>query len=82
MSSQSIGDTNTQDEVAKKVVFDDANDTDTSNAFVRMSKETFRGGLQVIGQFNLGFILAKDSNGHLWILAPKYNHWLPLTRLR
>jgi DNA mismatch repair protein PMS2 len=40
----------------------------SSASFIRMSKSTFRDGMQVIGQFNLGFILVKCANNHLWIL--------------
>ena len=43
-------------------------DSDSSTPFIRISKSIFRGGMQVIGQFNLGFILAKCSRNHLWIL--------------
>ena len=45
-----------------------ADDRNTSNNnVVSLSKEDFR-HFQVIGQFNLGFILAKCRNNHLWIL--------------
>jgi DNA mismatch repair protein PMS2 len=60
-------------EVDKKVAFDGDEDdggdnSSTSAPFIRISKSTFRNGMQVIGQFNLGFILAKCSRNHLWIL--------------
>lgn len=35
---------------------------------IRMSKSTFRNGMKVVGQFNLGFILAVCSQNQLWIL--------------
>jgi DNA mismatch repair ATPase MutL len=35
---------------------------------VSLSKEEFRHGMEVIGQFNLGFILARCKNNHIWIL--------------
>jgi DNA mismatch repair protein PMS2 len=41
---------------------------DQSTSSIRMSKSTFRNGMQVIGQFNLGFIFAKCSRNQLWIL--------------
>ena len=64
--------------VDKAVAFDD-DDNDGSAAFIRMPKSTFRSGMQVIGQFNLGFILARCSRNHLWILDQhacdeKYNY--------
>eukprot|EP00539_Tryblionella_compressa_P021527 CAMPEP_0178885948 /NCGR_PEP_ID=MMETSP0747-20121128/15676_1 /TAXON_ID=913974 /ORGANISM="Nitzschia punctata, Strain CCMP561" /LENGTH=1246 /DNA_ID=CAMNT_0020554757 /DNA_START=331 /DNA_END=4071 /DNA_ORIENTATION=- len=59
-------------EIDKKVCFDgeDTGDDDAPSdaAFIRISKSSFRDGMQVIGQFNLGFILAKCSRNHLWIL--------------
>jgi len=67
-------------DVDKEVAFDD-DDLDSSNnsGFIRMPKSTFRNGMEVIGQFNLGFILAKCSRNHLWILDQhasdeKYNY--------
>lgn len=63
-----------KDEISRDVRFDeDGNDgsdplSSTSASFIRISKSTFRGGMQVIGQFNLGFILAKCARNHLWIL--------------
>jgi len=62
----------TMNEVDKEVGFDDEydddNDRNSSNPFIRISKSTFRDGMQVIGQFNLGFVLARCSRNHLWIL--------------
>jgi DNA mismatch repair ATPase MutL len=62
----------TMNEIDKEVGFDDELDDDnnrnSSNPFIRISKSTFRDGMQVIGQFNLGFVLAKCSRNHLWIL--------------
>jgi DNA mismatch repair protein PMS2 len=62
----------TDNDVGRKVGFDgeiDREDNDSSSdSFIRISKTTFRDGMQVIGQFNLGFILAKCSRNHLWIL--------------
>mmetsp|Transcript_6923 Transcript_6923/g.7791 ORF Transcript_6923/g.7791 Transcript_6923/m.7791 type:complete len:677 (-) Transcript_6923:215-2245(-) len=68
-------------EVDKEVRFDDEDDDDdddndnkattrnsSSPLFIRISKSSFRDGMQVIGQFNLGFILARCSRNHLWIL--------------
>ena len=68
-------------EIDKEVGFDgddNDNDNDNSTPFIRISKSTFRDGMEVIGQFNLGFILAKDARNHLWILdqhacEEKYN---------
>lgn len=40
----------------------------TKGAKLSLSKEQFRSGMEIIGQFNLGFILAKCENNHLWIL--------------
>ena len=62
----------TMNEIDKEVGFDDEHDDDndrnSSNPFIRISKSTFRDGMQVIGQFNLGFVLARCSRNHLWIL--------------
>jgi DNA mismatch repair ATPase MutL len=62
----------TMNEIDKEVGFDDEydydNDRNSSNPFIRISKSTFRDGMQVIGQFNLGFVLARCSRNHLWIL--------------
>ena len=55
-------------EVVKEVAFDDVGDGNEDSGFIRMPKSTFRSGMQVIGQFNLGFILARCSRNHLWIL--------------
>ena len=46
---------------------------------VRLSKEDFRHDMQVIGQFNLGFIVARCRNHQIWILDQhacdeKYNY--------
>lgn len=47
---------------------DDANSPpEEASNVVSLSKEEFR-HMTVIGQFNLGFILAKCRNNHLWIL--------------
>jgi DNA mismatch repair ATPase MutL len=35
---------------------------------VSLSKNEFRGGMQVLGQFNLGFILCRCEKNNLWIL--------------
>lgn len=35
---------------------------------ISLSKEQFRHEIQVIGQFNMGFILARCKDNHLWIL--------------
>jgi DNA mismatch repair protein PMS2 len=67
-SQQNHNDVGVDDEVVRNVGFENDNDGGDSHGFIRMSKATFRGGLQVIGQFNLGFILAKCSRNHLWIL--------------
>lgn len=66
-------------EVVKEVAFDDEGDGNEDSGFIRMPKSTFRSGMQVIGQFNLGFILARCSRNHLWILDQhacdeKYNY--------
>jgi DNA mismatch repair ATPase MutL len=42
-------------------------DNEPVEASIRLKKEQFR-HMQVIGQFNMGFILAKDSGGNIWIL--------------
>jgi hypothetical protein len=39
-----------------------------TSSIINMSKAQFREGMDVIGQFNMGFILARDTNNHLWIL--------------
>lgn len=39
----------------------------TKNSVVSLTKSDF-GSMHVIGQFNLGFILARCKNNHLWIL--------------
>ena len=54
------------------VAVDEENTTDNASQIgeskvVSLSKEDFR-HMTVIGQFNLGFILAKCRNNHLWIL--------------
>uniref|UniRef100_A0A6V0BI65 MutL C-terminal dimerisation domain-containing protein n=1 Tax=Pseudo-nitzschia australis TaxID=44445 RepID=A0A6V0BI65_9STRA len=47
----------------------DIGDGDSSSSpFIRISKSTFRSGMEVIGQFNLGFILARCPRNHLWIM--------------
>jgi DNA mismatch repair protein PMS2 len=43
-------------------------ENDRSPNSIRMSKSSFRDGMRVIGQFNLGFILAICSQNQLWIL--------------
>ncbi len=68
-----------ENDVAKEVAFDNDDDTEDDSGFIRMPKSTFRNGMQVIGQFNLGFILARCSRNHLWILDQhacdeKYNY--------
>lgn len=65
--------------VDKKVAFDDEGRENEDSDFIRMPKSIFRSGMQVIGQFNLGFILARCSRNHLWILDQhacdeKYNY--------
>lgn len=35
---------------------------------ISLSKDQFRSEMQVIGQFNMGFILARCKRNHLWIL--------------
>lgn len=71
---------NSENEVVKEVAFDDEGDgNEDDSGFIRMPKSTFRSGMQVIGQFNLGFILARCSRNHLWILDQhacdeKYNY--------
>ncbi len=35
---------------------------------ISLSKEQFRNEMQVVGQFNMGFILARCKQNHLWIL--------------
>ena len=58
-----------EDDIVKEVTFDDDGDGDENDSgLIRMPKSTFRNGMQVIGQFNLGFILARCSRNHLWIL--------------
>lgn len=39
----------------------------TSSTSISLSKEQFRQGMEVIGQFNLGFILLRCENDNLWI---------------
>jgi len=43
-------------------------ENESQDSFIRISKSTFRSGMRVIGQFNLGFILALCPQNHLWIL--------------
>jgi DNA mismatch repair ATPase MutL len=38
-----------------------------ADAAIRLKKEEFR-DMQIIGQYNMGFILAKDAGGNIWIL--------------
>mmetsp|Transcript_15990 Transcript_15990/g.40095 ORF Transcript_15990/g.40095 Transcript_15990/m.40095 type:complete len:1090 (-) Transcript_15990:65-3334(-) len=72
--------TSSENDVAKEVAFDDDGDgNEDDSGLIRMPKSTFRSGMQVIGQFNLGFILARCSRNHLWILDQhacdeKYNY--------
>jgi DNA mismatch repair ATPase MutL len=40
----------------------------TKGTKINLSKEQFRGGMEIIGQFNMGFILARCQKNHLWIL--------------
>lgn len=77
MNGKTNGSSDVKDDeavVARRVESDDdgcdefAPPTSTSASFIRMSKATFRDGMQVIGQFNLGFILVKCAKNHLWIL--------------
>ena len=59
------------DEEAKDVAqsVGEGNSTEpTKSSFINISKNQFRTGMHVIGQFNMGFILARDTNNHLWIL--------------
>jgi len=68
-----------EDDIDKEVAFDDEGGSNDQSTFIRMPKSTFRSGMQVIGQFNLGFILARCSRNHLWILDQhacdeKYNY--------
>jgi DNA mismatch repair ATPase MutL len=51
---------------AAKTVTTDGEKVDAS--VISLSKEQFRKDMQIIGQFNLGFILARCHNNHLWIL--------------
>ena len=51
---------------AAKTVTTDGEKVDAS--VISLSKEQFRQDMQIIGQFNLGFILARCRNNHLWIL--------------
>eukprot|EP00538_Stauroneis_constricta_P012706 CAMPEP_0119572938 /NCGR_PEP_ID=MMETSP1352-20130426/44872_1 /TAXON_ID=265584 /ORGANISM="Stauroneis constricta, Strain CCMP1120" /LENGTH=1181 /DNA_ID=CAMNT_0007622625 /DNA_START=673 /DNA_END=4218 /DNA_ORIENTATION=+ len=44
-----------------------ASQSDADRGVVRLSKDNFR-EMQVLGQFNMGFILAKCPNNNLWIL--------------
>jgi DNA mismatch repair protein PMS2 len=43
------------------------NSNDDEKSTLSLCKEDIR-HMSIIGQFNLGFILARDSNNHLWIL--------------
>jgi len=68
-----------ENDVAKEVAFDDDDGNEDDSGLIRMPKSTFRNGMQVIGQFNLGFILGRCSRNHLWILDQhacdeKYNY--------
>jgi len=38
------------------------------SARISLAKEQFRGEMEIIGQFNMGFMLAKCRKNHLWIL--------------
>eukprot|EP00934_Nitzschia_sp_Nitz4_P008043 Nitzschia sp. Nitz4//scaffold344_size17659//8974//12186//NITZ4_008811-RA/size17659-snap-gene-0.33-mRNA-1//1//CDS//3329548612//8033//frame0 len=59
----------TQDPDVPTEVKDSVGTDDTvKNNRVSLSKEQFRDGMEVIGQFNLGFILARCKNNNLWIL--------------
>ena len=40
----------------------------TSESVLSLSKEEFRKEMQIIGQFNMGFILARCRKNHIWIL--------------
>ena len=40
----------------------------SAESVLSLSKEEFRQDMQVIGQFNLGFILARCRKNHIWIL--------------
>jgi DNA mismatch repair ATPase MutL len=40
----------------------------SKSSVISLSKSEFRSGMKVIGQFNLGFILARCNKNHLWIL--------------
>jgi DNA mismatch repair protein PMS2 len=51
---------------AAKTVTTDGEKVDAS--VISLSKEQFRKDMKIIGQFNLGFILARCRNNHLWIL--------------
>lgn len=51
------------EDVAKSVGSQDSQD-----CMISLSKSEFRQDMQVIGQFNLGFILARCKSNHLWIL--------------
>ena len=63
------GNSSAEIDIAKEVAFDDEGDgNEDDSGLIRMPKSTFRIGMQVIGQFNLGFILARCSRNHLWIL--------------
>eukprot|EP00536_Pseudo-nitzschia_multiseries_P010332 jgi/Psemu1/242883/estExt_Genewise1.C_3110001 len=53
---------------AKSDEEEDDDDNAGGDSFIRISKSTFRSGMKVIGQFNLGFILAICPQNHLWIL--------------
>ena len=42
--------------------------SNAKSAKINLSKEQFRGGMAIVGQFNMGFILARCQKNHLWIL--------------
>jgi DNA mismatch repair protein PMS2 len=50
-----------------EMVAEAADHDDTSDKIVSLTKKDFE-GMEVIGQFNLGFILAKCRNNNLWVL--------------
>lgn len=57
------------DEEARTVVSNSVGLSGAANpSRICLSKEQFRNDMEVIGQFNMGFILAKCKNNHLWIL--------------
>jgi DNA mismatch repair protein PMS2 len=59
--------TSSQTEEVDMTSASQAGDDDDKNKIVSLTKKDFE-GMQVIGQFNLGFILAKCRKHNLWVL--------------